>query len=174
MNKQKKVILGIILLIVLFMGIGYAALTSVTLTINGDAKAVANQENFKVYFTGVSSVSINTVNVAVSEKSTSANINFNNFTSKDEEKHAILEIANDSTDIDAESVTVTVNSTEKDMFEVTTVMCDKDGNVVSDPNPVAAGGKTYVKVSTKLLQTPVNDEHAASITATITAVPKTN
>lgn len=52
MNKRKKIILVVILLAVLLMGIGYAALANVTLTINGKATATVDQENFKVYFTG--------------------------------------------------------------------------------------------------------------------------
>lgn len=173
MNKQKKVILGIILLIVLFMGIGYAALTSVTLTINGTAQASANQENFKVYFTGKNSVPSNdTVAITVQEKAQSANIQFNSFTVKNEEKTAILEIKNDSVDIDAESITVAVTSTNEEMFKVTAIMCDSEGNAIEN-NAVSAQSTTYVKVSTTLLKTPLTDDEKTEITATITAVPKT-
>ncbi len=73
MNKQKKVILGIVLLIVLFMGIGYAAITNVELSITGRATATANQENFKVYFTGENTVKSNndsSVETAVTATST--------------------------------------------------------------------------------------------------------
>lgn len=173
MNKQKRVILGILILIVIFMGIGYAAITNVTLTINGNATAVSKQENFKVYFTGINTDKSDGVDVTVQSKAASANVSFLGLTTKNEEKYAILEIENGSTDIDAESITVTVTSTNEEMFEVKAIMCDQTGNAITN-YAVSAGNKTYVKVSTKLLQTPVNDGEKSEITATITAVPKTN
>lgn len=49
--KKRKTFLGLILVIaVLVLGVGYAALTSVNFTINGTASATADQENFKVIF----------------------------------------------------------------------------------------------------------------------------
>lgn len=175
MNKQKKVILGIILLIVLFMGIGYAAITNVELSITGRATATANQENFKVYFTGkntVKSSNDSTVEITVAEKSQTATVNFSGLTTRNDERYAILEIENASADIEAESITVTATSTDTETFEVNAVMCDASGNAISN-FAVANGAKTYVKVSTKLLKTPTNDVNT-SITATITAVPKSN
>ena len=115
MNKQKRVILGILILIVIFMGIGYAAITNVTLTINGNATAVSKQENFKVYFTGINTDKSDGVDVTVQSKAASANVSFLGLTTKNEEKYAILEIENGSTDIDAESITVTVTSTNEEL-----------------------------------------------------------
>lgn len=175
MNKQKKVILGIILLIVLFMGIGYAAITNVELSITGRATATAKQENFKVYFTGKNSVKSSndaTVEVTVAEKSQTATVNFSGLSTRNDEKYAILEIENASTDIEAESITVTATSTDSENFEVTAIMCDASGNAISN-FAVANGAKTYVKVNTKLLKTPITDINT-TITATITAVPKGN
>ena len=175
MNKQKKVILGIVLLIVLVMGIGYAAITNVELSITGRATATANQENFKVYFTGENTVKSNndsSVETAVTAKATTATVNFSGLTTRNDERYAILEIENGSADIEAESITVTATSTDTETFEVSAVMCDSTGNAISN-FAVANGAKTYVKVSTKLLKTPTTDVNT-SITATITAVPKAN
>ncbi len=173
MNKQKKITLVIILLAVLLMGVGYAALANVTLTINGKATATASDENFKVYFTAENTKdsdteTSNNVEVEVTAKALSATVNFSGLTKKDDEEYAILEIENGSNDVDAESITVAITSSDTSgVFEATAVMCDASGNAISD-FAVASGAKTYVKVSAKLLKTPTVDVET-NITATITA-----
>lgn len=99
-------------------------------------------------------------------------MNFSGLTKKDDEKFAILEIINDSNDVDAESITVAINSTEAtaNVIEATAIMCDSNGDAISDYS-VLSGSKTYVKVSAKLLQTPTEDVES-TLTATITAVAK--
>ena len=176
MNKRKKIILVVILLAVLLMGIGYAALANVTLTINCKATATVDQENFKVYFTGENTKKSDetgtNVDVTVAAKANTATVNFSGLTKKDDEKFAILEIINDSNDVDAESITVAINSTEAtaNVIEATAIMCDSNGDAISDYS-VLSGSKTYVKVSAKLLQTPTEDVES-TLTATITAVAK--
>lgn len=172
MNKQKRVILGIIVLIVIFMGIGYAVISNVELRITGTASAAANQENFKVYFTGVKTPDT-TADVTVEARSTVATVNFNDLTTKGDSKYAILEIENGSTDIVADSVTVEVNSTKPEVFKATAMMCNQDGSEVTNTE-LAVGAKTYVKVSTELLKTVVGENETATITAKVTATPKAN
>ncbi len=177
MNKQKKITLVVILLAVLLMGIGYAALANVVLTINSKASATASDENFKVYFTAANTATSDTedttnVEVAVTAKATSATVNFSGLTKKDDEEYAILEIENASNDVDAESIKVTVNSTDTTgIFGAEAIMCDASGNAITD-FAVASGAKTYVKISAKLLKTPTADVET-TITATITAIAKT-
>ena len=49
-DKHKKGLVIVLLLIaVLVLGVGYAAITSVTLDINGQAAATSDDENFDVY-----------------------------------------------------------------------------------------------------------------------------
>lgn len=170
MNKQKRVILGIIVLIAIFMGIGYAAISNVTLTINGSASATADQENFKVYFTGKNTAGDAEVNVV--EKSTQATVDFSGLATKGDSKYAILEIENGSNDIVAGKVTVTVTSSNEEVFRATAIMCNQDGTELTNTE-LAVGSKAYVKVSTELLKTVVADD-TATITATITATPKAN
>lgn len=176
MNKRKKIMLVVIFLAVLLMGIGYATLSNVALTINGKAMVTVSQENFKVYFTGENTKKSDetgtNVDVTVSSKANTATVNFSGLTKKDDEKFAILEIINDSNDVDAESITVSISSTEAnaETIEAKAIMCDSNGNEVTDFS-VASGAKTYVKVSAKLLKTPTVDVES-DITATITAVAK--
>lgn len=176
MSKQKRLILLIILLAVLLMGIGYAALSNVTLTINGSASAVKDDENFKVYFTGENTKKSSedpstNVEVTVAAQSTTAQVDFSGLVKKYDEEYAILEIENASNDVDAQSINVAVTSTgNTNVIEASAIMCDATGNAITD-YAVASGSKTYVKVSAKLLQTPTSDSNI-TITATITAIAK--
>ena len=53
MNKNSKIVVGGILLIaVILVAIGYAAIKAVPLKISGDANATPNQVNFTVKFVG--------------------------------------------------------------------------------------------------------------------------
>ena len=58
MNRNIKAIVGLVLLVaVLLVAVGYAAITATQLTINGTANATTKQENFTVEFTGTPTVS---------------------------------------------------------------------------------------------------------------------
>lgn len=174
MKKQKKLVFIVILIAVLLMGIGYAALSSVTLTINGSASATADSENFKVYFTGVNTPkTAANVETTVTAESKTATVSFKNLTKKDDEEYVILEIENGSNDVDAQSVTVSLTKTgtgATNVIEADAIMCDAQGSAIEN-YAVASQAKTYVKVSAKLLQTPTEDAQLTEIEATITAVP---
>lgn len=173
MHKQKRIIFIIILLAVILIGIGYAALSNVTLTINGKATATPNDENFKVHFTGQNTKTSNTeditnVDVSVTAQATTATVNFSGLIKKDDTEYAILEIENASNDVDAKSINVAIETTgSTSIIEATAIMCNADGTATSNYF-VASGNKTYVKVSATLLQTPTEDAEI-NITATITA-----
>ena len=49
--KKRTGIIGV-LIAILALGIGYAAVTAVTLVITGTGSITATQENFKVHYTG--------------------------------------------------------------------------------------------------------------------------
>lgn len=182
MSKQKGLIVGVILIAIILMAIGYAALGGTGLTINGKAEASANTENFKVYFTGANTVeSVNNVEgetefieVEAVAESVTATVNFLRGLGLDtvgESAYVILEIENGSNDIDASSVKVTTDATDKGVFDFTTAMCDENGTEITDGDySVASGEKTYVKVSVKLLTSPTDDTEA-SISVALTATP---
>ena len=175
MSKQKKVVVGVIIIAIVLMAIGYAALTNTTLTITGTAEATANQENFKVYFTGENTTKnpdTTDVSVTVNNGEQNATVNMTNLTTKGDTAYAILEIINDSNDVNAESINVTTSQTDTEFFDIEAVMCESNGTPISDYS-VASGEKTYVKVSATLLQTPTDDVNT-SINVTITAVPEAN
>lgn len=159
---------------ILLMGIGYASLANNILSINGEVVANANQDNFKVYFTGIVPTTYSSENYIVIEAnsvalSQTATVNILGLTKRGDSGYALLEIENGSNGIDAE-ITVTADITESNMFDIDIIMCDKEGTSITDFS-VASGQKTYVKVFAELLKTPT-DLQKATISAKITAVPK--
>lgn len=182
MKKKSKIILGVILLSILLMGIGYAALANIDLTITGLAKAAANNDNFKVYFTAANTTTnpdtvtdgVDDVEVIVTNGDINATVNFNKgLTKKDDEVYAILEITNGSNGVDASSVNVTATGDDEvlpdDYFTISAEMCDINGTPITDYS-LAVGEFTYVKVKAKLNVTPTEDVQA-NLNVTVTAVP---
>ena len=85
-RKQTKIILGVCIFAIIIMAIGYANLTSTSLTITGSASSTAEQTNFKVYFTGANTVKTpndNSVEVIVIAEETGAEVNFTGLKQKD-------------------------------------------------------------------------------------------
>ncbi len=162
------------LIAILLMGIGYASLANNILSINGQVLATAEQDNFKVYFTGevpktyVSGEYI-TIEAEPVAQSQNATVNILGLNKKGDSGYAILEIENGSNDIDAD-ITVTADIAESDMFDIDIIMCDQEGTAIND-FLVASSQKTYVKIFAELLKTPTSTAKA-TIAAKVTAVPK--
>ena len=175
MSRQKKMILGVILVVILLMAIGYAAVENITLTITGTASASAAQDNFKIGFTGTNIVSPETGNITVNATATAgattAKVDVSGLSKKDDTGYAILEIQNTSNAVDASEVNVTAHAVDTDVFQIDAVMCTADGTPISN-YALASGAKTYVKVSAMLLKTPTVDTNT-SISVTLTAKPST-
>ena len=173
MSKQKKIVLGVILVVILLMSIGYAALENITLTISGTASATAAQDNFKVYFTGANTVknpNTDDIEVIANDGAKTAEVNISGLSTVKETAYAILEIKNASNGIKASEVNVTTDAVDTTVFDIKAEMCTADGTAISDYS-VAADSTTYVKVSATLLQTPTVDT-STSISVTITAKPE--
>ena len=173
MSRQKTIIVGVILIAILLMAIGYAGVTSTNLTITGTASATAAQDNFKVYFTGANTVknpNTDAVSVTATNGQTTATVNVSGLTKKEDTAYAILEIENGSNAVNAESVNVITAGTDNAIFDIEAVMCNAEGTTISDYS-VDSGAKTYVKVSATLKQTPTSDT-STSIAVTLTASPE--
>ena len=85
MNRNTRAVVGLVLLIaVLLVAIGYAAITAVTLNINGSAQATPEQTNFTVKFSGTPTVSDSSKVVAVinQQDQLKATMNVNGLTAK--------------------------------------------------------------------------------------------
>ena len=128
MKRENKLIITVILFAILLMGIGYASLANNILSINGEVTATANQDNFKVHFTGEvpstytseTYITIEATPIALSQNAT---VNILGLNKKGDAGYAILEVENASNDIDAE-ITVATEIADSEMFDIDVIMCD--------------------------------------------------
>ena len=164
--KKKRTFLGVALLIaVLVLGVGYAAITK-NLSISGTASATTNNENFKVKFEGTpvtdkTNAPSSTVEATVTNDLT-ATINVSGLTTTNDTVTATYTIKNESPELSADLAVGSIANDNAVYFEVT-------ANLAA--STIAKGDSTTVTVTVKLIKTPVEDQSAA-ISIPITATAK--
>lgn len=162
--KKRNTYVGLILLVaVLMLGIGYAAITNITLNITGSAKAVVSDENFKVRFTGTPTVSDEDVVTATITDDVTATINVESLVAKGDKVTATYTIENASDDLSASIAVPTVENSNDEYFSVTTDM--------TDAVTVASKGTTTVTVTVELIKTPIEADETTDITVSLVASP---
>lgn len=171
MKKQKTIFALAILAAILMLGIGYAAVSNITLNIDGTASATADSD-FDVIFTeNDGDISINqdaapnatvSASVEASDK-TQANIEVSGLTTKGEKVEVTYTIANNSADLSASLTAVTSND-NTEYFTVTSSI--NDTAVVVDKDKT-----TTVTVTVELIKTPIDADQTASIGVELTAEP---
>lgn len=176
MKNRKIVVVAFLLISVMLLGVGYAALTD-TLEIEGSVKAdtSVSQTDFDddVYFSGTSVVTDSTGNKAASqilEGRDNATITAQHFTTKNQKVKVKFTIQNDSTDFDAvvtpgvaiATGNVSVDNAGADhdpIFDVSWTW-DEEGTDVAAAT-IAAGQSKDLWVTIVLNETPL-EEHSAS------------
>lgn len=167
MKNKKTFIVVALVIAVLLIGIGYAVISDLTLTISGTASAQANPDNFDVKFTGEPTkggqgTTTATIDKATDPKGRTATINVTGLTAKGDTATATYTVTNASKDLTADlSVEVTTNSNST-YFKVTPELAQES---------ITAGTETTVTVTVELLKTPVTADESANITVTLTASP---
>lgn len=149
--KNRKIFVGIALLIVvLVLGIGYAAITD-TLKITGTATTGIDQENFKVVFTGETNPATATdgVTATANANSKSATLEVTGLTTKGDSKTATFTIQNQSDELKA-LVDVKTKTIENDEFFTVDAVVANAGTAL-EPN-----GETTVTVTVTLDKTPID------------------
>ena len=143
-NSQNKKALQIglfVLIAVVTLGIGYAAISAVNLIINGNATASVNQNNFKVHFTGAQGITGSTgasgTSTIDSQDDTKATFDVTGLTKIGDYAEAVYTVRNDSNGIGAE-ITLNLNSSNTEYFKVTETILD---------NKLQAGEETTAKVN---------------------------
>lgn len=162
-GKTKTLIWVTLLLVVVVLGIGYAAITTINLTINGTASADPNQANFKVEFTGSPTVSTPS-NVQASINSSNkllATMDVTGLTAKGDKETATFTIQNSSEDLSA-ALTVGTELTNEEYFEISYDL--KKGTILS-------GETTTIEVTIELIKTPVEGTEETTATVAIQADP---
>lgn len=161
--KRKNTYVGLVLLLaVLMLGIGYAAITNIDLKIGGSAKAVVSDENFKVAFTDKSASDENIVTAGITDDH-NATIKVESLTAKGDSVTATYTITNQSEDLSASITKPTVTNDNEEYFSVTT-----DWDAAKE---VAAKGTTTVTVTVELIKTPIDADETANINISFVASP---
>lgn len=173
--KKRKTLLGLgLLALVLVLGVGYAAISGVDLSISGTAATATEATDLKVSFNGTVTPTDATSGKVVgtaTDGSLTGTITVTDLL-LNETVSAVYELKNEETDVDAivklaESNGIVNSNTE--FFQVTTSL---DSNAELN---VAAGsnGTAKVTVNVKLIKTPVTrEEGTANITINLTADPE--
>ena len=162
--KKRNTYVGLILLVaVLMLGIGYAAISNITLNINGSAKATISDENFKVRFIGTPEVSDADIISATITGDHKATITVDSLVSKGDKATATYTIENASEDLSASIAKPTVENDNTEYFSVTTD--------ITEEVTVAATKTTTVTVTVELIKTPIDADQTANINIDLVASP---
>ena len=167
MGKNMKIVGGILLVAILLVAVGYAAITKVGLNIDGTAKSEGNPDNFKVELIGEPQTSgdgTTTATINTADK-TQGTMNVSGLNAKGQTAIATYTVKNQSTDLSAD-LTAKATSTNDEYFEV---QCSLDKTTLK------AGEETTMTVKVKLLKTPIDETKenlSTEIGVNIDAEPK--
>lgn len=169
MKKRKNMYILAIVALILVLGVGYAVVSSVTLTINGTAAAATN--DLKVVYDGVNTNS----GVKVTAQTADNNSKEATFTVEGmvlgTEEYATFEIKNKETDVNASIAIPTVTVSNSDYFDAKVYY---DDSLWSSAKTLNAQGTAVVKVVVSLKNTPVTEaQSSTNITVSFVASPVT-
>lgn len=165
MRSRKTFISFGMLALVLILGVGYAVVSSVSLTISGSASA---NSDIKVSFKSVKEESSSLVDAATTDGTLTATLNVSDLAAVGQTEYAIYTIQNKESDVSAKiSLDGTITPADKTYFEVTTDL--------TNGTTIAPGETLDVKVSVKLNSTPLTDSDSeANILVKLKAEAVTN
>ena len=167
MRRNTKIVGGILLVAILLVAVGYAAITKVGLKIDGTAKSEGNPDNFKVELIGEPQTSgdgTTTATINTADK-TQGTMNVSGLNAKGQTAIATYTVKNQSTDLSAD-LTAKATSTNDEYFEV---QCSLDKTTLK------AQEETTMTVKVKLLKTPIDETKenlSTEIGVNIDAEPK--
>ena len=161
MKKTNKVIIISVIVAVLLLGIGYAAIQNITLNIAGTAAANPSQSNFKVMFSGAPVVSDSTYVTAAITDDTNATINVEGLTKKGDVVTATYTVQNASEDLSADLAVSTTND-NTEYFSLSSEIAQTS---------LIAGEATTLTVTAELTKTPIKDSVSATIGVQLEAMP---
>ena len=164
-NKKTLQIVLLVVIAVVTLGIGYAAISAVNLIINGNATANVNQNNFKVHFTQAQAITgttgVSGTSTIDAQDDTKAMFDVTGLTKVGDYAEAVYIVRNDSNGVGAE-ISLNLSNTNNEYFKVTETILD---------NKLQAGEETTAKVKVEMIKTPITDSVSTSITASLTASP---
>ena len=167
MRRNTKIVGGILLVAIVLVAVGYAAITKVGLNIDGTAKSEGNPDNFKVELVGEPQTSgdgTTTATINTADK-TQGTMNVSGLNAKGQTAIATYTVKNQSVDLSAD-LTAKATSTNDEYFEV---QCSLDKTTLK------AQEETTMTVKVKLLKTPIDETKenlSTEIGVNIDAEPK--
>ena len=186
--KKRKTFLGMAIFIaILVLGVGYAAVSNITLNLTGTGNIKANADFSVVYDTShtVGKSTNDTVEWATSDNravvagaytSTTAATMTVYLDATHTSAYAIYKVDNDSAELSATlAANVTqISGTNAEYFNNITAVYYTDANCTTElgNNKLAHGNSAYLKVTVSLAKTPVNDISGATFSVTTTATPQ--
>ena len=180
MQKRKTFTVMVILLAILVLGVGYATVSQVTLTLNGTANIKANADFTVVYDTSHTptySTLVTPTEASVAGAYTSTSVATMTFTldAKNPEVYAIYKIDNNSSEL-AASLAAAVTQVSGDnaaYFDTITAAYYTDAACTTAlSGNLAHGASAYLKVTVGLAKSPVTDKTGATFTVVTTATPQ--
>ena len=165
MRRRNIYIVLFILISIIVLGIGYAAIGNINLIANGSLSAIADQSNFDVKFlsTGVNAPTIqgSPTNSVTVTSNTTASFNVLSLVEKDDSVTAILKVKNESNNVGAR-ISLNLSNSNSEYFKVTEHVDDTELQV---------GDITTVTVTVKMIKTAFENNQATNITATLIVSP---
>ncbi len=160
MKKRTGII--IILVAVLALGIGYAAMSGVTLNVDGAGIISVDDSNFKVHFQDPAQVSGDGTVVATITDDLNAEFDISDFTKRGDSTTIVYTIVNESDGINATLAAPVVDNFNDTAFGVT---------VNLSSNTIAAGGSATLTIEVEALTTPTIDDLDTIIKVSVDANP---
>ena len=162
-RSEKQIqILVFILIAIITLGIGYTAISSIILSISGNARADVDEANFKVHFDrNVSpTITANMGSASIDEDNDKlAHISVTGLKKAGDSATAEYTIINESNGIGAQ-LSIDLVNTNTEYFKVTETLDDIE---------LQAGDTTKVRIIVELLETPTDTALETDITGTIEA-----
>lgn len=166
MSRNKKIIGIVVLVAIILIAVGYAAISTVQLNITGQAEVTPQQSNFTVIFTGTPEVSDpSKVSAEITEENKlKATMNVTGLVTKGDTATATYTIQNTSADLAAVLSAEEPTNTNTEYFDVS--------YNIAQPTTLEAGEETTVTVTVELIKTPITENESTTIGLTVTANPQ--
>ena len=161
MKNPRTFLLLSVIVAVLLLGVAYAAIQNITLTINGTAQATPDQANFDVRFTDTTSWSGKSRPTLTITGNTTATMQVTGLTAKGDTVTAIFNVKNYSADLYA-NLSRSVTNSNTEYFKVTSAL----GKTTLAPNET-----TTFKITVELIKTPITGNVSTTITGKAIASP---
>ena len=187
MRKRNTFIVMIIFLAILVLGVGYAAISNITLNLTGTANIKANADFSVVYDTSHTVVKSTNDTVTWAENNTQPVVAgaYTNTTtatmtvyldSSHSSAYAIYKVDNNSSELGATlaAAVTQISGNNAQYFDDITAAYYTDANCTTalGNNTLAHGASAYLKVTVSLVKSPINDVSGATFSVTTTATPQ--